>query len=181
MIKTKLNPLINPILIGKVGKPYGILGWINIFSFLEKQEKIFNYFPCFFLKEETWTKIHLDNWKKYKKNFIIHIKGVFDRSEVMQMTNSDIIINSHQLPILKKNEYYWFQIIQLKVFNINKIYLGKVIDLIRTKSNDILIIKNELKNYKKNILIPFIYDKIIKKIDINNNIIIVEWNLIRTT
>ncbi|QCI20149.1 ribosome maturation factor RimM [Buchnera aphidicola (Brevicoryne brassicae)] len=178
MINMALNKTVNPILIGKVGKPYGILGWITIFSFSEKKEKIFNYLPWFFFKEKKWIKINLDNWKKHKKNFIVKIKGVSDRTEATMLTNSNILINSHQLPILKKNEYYWFEIISFNVFNTNQEYLGQVIDLMRTKNNDILIIKNELKNYKKKILIPFIDKEIINKIDVYNKIIIVQWNSI---
>lgn len=173
-----LNKSNNSILIGKVGKSYGILGWITIFSFSEEREKIFDYLPWYFLKEKKWTKINLNHWKKYKKNFIVKIKGICDRSEAVKLTNSNIMIENHQLPQLKKNEYYWFEIIRFNVFNTNQEYLGKVIDLMRTKINDILIIKNELKHLKKNILIPFIDKEIVKKIDINNKLIIVHWNSI---
>jgi 16S rRNA processing protein RimM len=76
------------------------------------------------------------------------------------------------LPLLKKNEYYWYDLINYDVFNINCKYLGKVIDLIRTKNNDILIIKHE--SNKKNILIPFIDKTTIKKVDINKKIITVQ-------
>ncbi|ANZ22598.1 16S rRNA processing protein RimM [Buchnera aphidicola (Diuraphis noxia)] len=168
----------NSILVGKVGKAYGILGWITIFSFSERKEKIFHYLPWFFCKEDKWTKVHVDDWKRYKKNFIVRIQGIFNRTEAENLTNSNIMINNHQLPELKKNEYYWFQIINFKVFNLNQEYLGKVIDLLRTKANDILVIKNEFKIYKKNIFIPFINEKIIKKIDINNKLIIAQWNQI---
>lgn len=163
--------------MGKVGKSYGILGWITIFSFTEKKEKIFDYLPWFFLKDNKWIQIYLKNWKKYNKNFIILIKNIYDRSTVMQFTNSDIIIDKNQLPFLKKNEYYWYDIINYQVINTNQIYLGQVTDLLRTKYNDILIVKNKKnKNNHQNTLIPFIEKKIIKKIDLSKKIIIVIWN-----
>jgi len=163
--------------VGKVGKSYGILGWITIFSFTEKKEKIFDYLPWFFLKDNKWIQIYLKNWKKYNKNFIILIKNIYDRSTVMQFTNSDIIIDKNQLPFLKKNEYYWYDIINYQVINTNQIYLGQVTDLLRTKYNDILIVKNKKnKNNHQNTLIPFIEKKIIKKIDLSKKIIIVIWN-----
>jgi len=159
-----------------VGKAYGILGWVNIFSFTEEPEKIFSYLPWFFLKEEKYTKIQLKSWKKYKNNFIVHVKGISNRSKIKTLTNSDIIISKYTLPILKKNDYYWNDIINCKVFNVNRSYLGRVINLIRTKNNDILIVKNKSEVFKKNILIPFIENKIIKSINTNNKFIIVQWN-----
>lgn len=92
------------------------------------------------------------------------------------MTNSDILISKHKLPSLKKNEYYWNDIINYEVFNVDKHYLGKVTSLIRTKNNDILIIKNSLEKFNKNILIPFIENQIIKNIDTHYKYITVQWN-----
>lgn len=148
------------------------MGWIKIFSFTENKENIFDYLPWYFYKQENWIKIYVKKWKQYKNNFIVQIKGTTDRSKAMQLTDSDIIISKSQLPLLKKNEYYWYDLINYDVFNISGKYLGKVIDLIRTKNNDILIIKNE--SNKKNILIPFIDKTIIKKVNINKKIITVQ-------
>ncbi|CAL4324448.1 ribosome maturation factor RimM [Buchnera aphidicola] len=167
----------NPIMIGKIGRAYGILGWIKVFSFTEKKEKIFFYFPWFILKKEKWETIQFDKWKKYKNNFIIHIKNISDRSIVSTFTNSEIFIEKKILPILKKNEYYWDDIIGCDVFNIKKKYLGKVINLIRSQNSDILIIKNYLqKNISEKIMIPFIHKKIVCNINIKDKIIVIIWN-----
>ncbi|WP_367679757.1 hypothetical protein [Buchnera aphidicola] len=39
------------IIIGKIGSPYGIKGFIKIFSYTEKKENIFNYLPWFIKKK----------------------------------------------------------------------------------------------------------------------------------
>lgn len=80
------------------------------------------------------------------------------------------------MPLLKDNNYYWNDIINCKVFNTNNNYIGQVINLIRTNNNDILVIQNKLSPFKKNILIPFIENTIIKNINIHNQLIIVTWN-----
>lgn len=166
------------MLIGKVGKPYGILGWVTVFSFAEEKEKIFTYLPWFFFKENTWNYIIVEDWKKYKNNFIIRIKGISDRSIIKNFTNSSIMISKNTLPELKKNNYYWHDIINCQVFNMENNYLGQVKNIIRTKNNDILIIKNSIQVFKKNILIPFIENKIIKNININDKLIIVQWKTV---
>jgi 16S rRNA processing protein RimM len=106
----------------------------------------------------------------------VQIKGISDRSKARNVTNSDIVISKKKLSSLKKNEYYWNDIINYEVFNVDKHYLGKVTSLIRTKNNDILIIKNPLEKLNKNILIPFIENQIIKNIDTHYKYIIVQWN-----
>ncbi|QIQ42170.1 MAG: ribosome maturation factor RimM [Buchnera aphidicola (Microlophium carnosum)] len=171
-----MNAPNKPLTIGRVGKSYGILGWINIFSFTEEREKIFNYFPWFFCKEKKWTRICIKNWKKHKNHFIVRIQGISDRSIIGKFTNSEIVISSHTLPMLKKNHYYWNDIIRYQVFNTEQCYLGIVINLIRTKNNDVLVVKNKLNIFKKNILIPFIENIIIKNVDTKKKCILVQWN-----
>ncbi|QFQ32215.1 ribosome maturation factor RimM [Buchnera aphidicola (Aphis gossypii)] len=172
----KLDKLINPILVGKIGRVYGILGWINFFSFTEDKEKIFSYLPWFILKNKKWETIQLKSWKKYNNRFIIQINNVIDRSVASAWTNTDIFIDRVQLPKLKKNEYYWDDIIKCKVFSVKNKYLGIVIDLISNKYNDTILVKNKLKRNNKTIMIPFITEKVVKYIDIKNKIITVQWN-----
>ncbi|QCI16831.1 ribosome maturation factor RimM [Buchnera aphidicola (Aphis craccivora)] len=172
-----LNTLIDPILVGKIGRVYGILGWLNFFSFTENQETIFSYFPWFILKNKKWEIIKLKNWKQHNNHFIIQINNITNRSLASKWTNTEVFISSNQLPKLDQNEYYWNDIIQCKVFNITNKYLGIVINLISNKYNDILVIKNEFKkNHTKKTMIPFINKKIVTNVDIKNKIITVKWN-----
>ncbi|WP_261979807.1 ribosome maturation factor RimM [Buchnera aphidicola] len=161
------------MLVGKIGKVYGILGWLNFFSFTENKDKIFNYLPWFILKNKKWEIIQFQKWKKHKNHFIIQINNIIDRSIAQNLVNTDIFIDKNQLPKLEKDEYYWNDIIQCKIFSTKKKYLGLVINLISNGYNDILVVRNDLQ---KKIMIPFIIKKIVKNIDIKNKVIIVKWN-----
>jgi len=112
---------------------------------------------------------------KKKSFFLIKIKNINDRISAQKFVNVKIITEKHNLPVLKNNEYYWNDLINCQVISISGHYLGIVTHLIYTGSNDVLVIKN-----KKNIdiLIPFLNKTIIKKVDIHNNIIEVDWNYI---
>ena len=149
---------------------------MNIFSYTEKKEKIFNYLPWFFVKKNQWTNIQVNNWKKHNNRFIVHVKNIDDRSKIHLFTNASIIINRANLPTLQQQEYYWNDIISYKVFNTNEHYIGVVINLIRTKNNDVLVIQNQKSKLKETTLIPFVKKKIIKNINVTFKIIIVQWN-----
>lgn len=105
------------------------------------------------------------------------IKNISDRSVISTFTNSEIFIEKKILPILKKNEYYWNDIIECNVFNTKKQYLGKVINLIRSENIDVLVIQNSLQgNISEKIMIPFMHKKIVHNVNIKEKIIIVIWN-----
>ncbi|XBC37513.1 MAG: ribosome maturation factor RimM [Buchnera aphidicola (Meitanaphis elongallis)] len=167
----------NDLIIAQFGAPHGILGWTRVFSFTEKKINIFNYYPWNTRKEKIKIIIHVQHWKRKKKHFIVKMKDITNRSIAKTFTNCYITINENILPPLKNNDYYWKDIIGCIVFNLENKKLGIVISLIKTSSNDILIINEKKENkIKQDILIPLVNKKIIKKIEIDKKIIIVDWN-----
>ncbi|WP_348666155.1 ribosome maturation factor RimM [Arsenophonus symbiont of Ornithomya chloropus] len=179
MVKKKVffvNP-INPIILGKLGKTYGIHGWIKIFSFTENIEDIFNYQPWFVQLLKEWYQLEIEDWKYDNKNIFTKFKNIYNKEYADLMINCKIIIDSGQLPLLKKNEYYWKDLIGCKIFNSHAYYLGHVTNLIATGANDVLVTQNLKDSFGiKERLIPFLYQKVIKKVDIATKIIQVDWD-----
>lgn len=159
----------NLLIIGKIGAVHGILGWNKIFSYTEKKNKILQYQPWFLNYQNKWIKKILEYTKICNKKIIVKFKNINDRNTAKILTNSFIFIQKKQLPQLKQFEYYWYHILHCKVFNKNNIYLGLVIQIIRTKKHDILIIKNKTNNQET--LIPFIEKKFIRYVNLNMKII----------
>ncbi|CAL4322129.1 Ribosome maturation factor RimM [Buchnera aphidicola (Pterocallis alni)] len=153
----------NPLIIGKIGSPYGIKGWNHLFSYTEKKIHIFQYQPWFIKKDHQWGQIQLEDKKNINKKIIIKIHNVNDRNQAQKLINISIAINSNQLPKLPQLEYYWKDIMLCNVFNKKNKYVGKVINILQSNTNDILILQNI---HKKEILIPFIQKKMIQKVDI---------------
>jgi 16S rRNA processing protein RimM len=69
----------------------------------------------------------------------------------------------------EEDEYYWFELIGLSVFNLHGERLGNVESLIRTSAHDILQVQTE----KSELLIPMV-DKIIQTIDLEKAHIVVD-------
>ncbi|WP_343188091.1 ribosome maturation factor RimM [Buchnera aphidicola (Ceratoglyphina bambusae)] len=169
------------ILIGKIIKPYGVLGWLKIISFTEKPKQIFKYLPWYYIdKENKYKKIKLKNWKNITKNkLLIKIKNINNRNISEKLVKKKIFIKKSSLPKLLKNEYYYKDIIGCKIYDsIKNTLLGTVKKIIDSKTFDVLVIKKEKnKSANKEILIPFIINKYIKNVDIYNKKITVIWNI----
>lgn len=153
----------SPLIIGKIGSPYGIKGWNHLFSYTEKKINIFQYQPWFIKKDHQWIQIKVEDKKNINKKIIIKVHNVNDRNQAQKLINILIAINTNQLPQLPQLEYYWKDIILCNVFNKKNKYIGKVINILQSNAHDILILQNI---QKKEILIPFIQKKIIQKVDI---------------
>ncbi|WP_228860898.1 ribosome maturation factor RimM [Buchnera aphidicola] len=150
---------------------------MRVFSFTENKKNIFKYFPWYIQNKKKIT--HVQSWKDRNKYFVIKIENIQTRCMANTLKNCHIYINSNILPKLQNEDYYWKDIISCSIYNIQNQKLGIVTNLIKTPAHDVLVISNKSKNnikVNKNILIPFIEKKIIKKVSIIEKTIIVDWN-----
>ncbi|VFP83741.1 ribosome maturation factor RimM [Buchnera aphidicola] len=160
------------IIVGRIGHPYGILGWIHIVSFTEIKKNIFSYFPWILEKSRiNLYKNDMIMYRKHRDQFIIKLKNIDNRNQTLNFIKQNILIKSNQLPILNNQEYYWHNILYCHIFNLKNKKIGLVTEILENKIYNTLKIFT-IKN-SKYIYIPFIQPDIIKKIDINNKIIII--------
>ena len=167
-----------PVVLGKMGSTYGIRGWLRVFSSTEESESIFDYQPWFVKRAGEWQEIELEGWKHHNQDLIIKIKGMEDREAASLLTNCEIVVDSTQLPPLDDGDYYWKDLMGCQVVNTAGYQLGTVIDMMETGSNDVLVVKANLKDAfgMQERLIPFLDGQVIKKVDLDAHHIEVEWD-----
>mgnify|MGYP000002595179 FL=1 len=161
----------NLICVGSVGKSKGLKGEFRLNSYCLPKENILTYSK---LKIEGYDTHSIEYIKSEKNHFIAKLKEINDIESISKLTNSKIYIYKDDLPDLKNNEFYWHELIGMNVVSsISKKLLGKVCEIRNFGSNDILIIRTN--DHDHEVLIPFVIDKIIHKIDKDNLTIYAEW------
>ncbi len=168
-----------PIVMGKIGSTYGTRGWIRVFSSTEIPESIFNYQPWLIqTKSGQRQLINTEHWKPHSKYLIAKIKGVDDKNAAHFLTHCEIIIDSDKLPLLEEDNYYWKDLLGSQVVTIIGYKLGEVIDIMETGSNDVIVVRSNLKDAFgiKERLIPFILGQVITGIDLTARAITVNWD-----
>lgn len=164
----------NFVTIGKIGSTYGIKGWLKIQSYTEFNASILSFKPWYLSKDgQDWHPIEIEDGNLQGDRVFAKLVGYNNPEDARQLTGYLIAIKREQLPALQENEYYWSDLIGLDVIDMQGKVLGKVIYLMETGSNDVLVIKGD-----KEYAIPYIAGSVIKKIDIQQRIIQVDWELI---
>ncbi|MGE4801835.1 ribosome maturation factor RimM [Yersinia hibernica] len=176
----QLNPSVpeQPIVLGKMGSTYGIRGWLRVFSSTENAESIFDYQPWFIQQGGKWQHVELEDWKRHSQDLIIKVKGVDDRDAANLLTNCEIIVDSKQLPELEEDDYYWKDLMGCQVVTTTGYELGKIIDMMETGSNDVMVVKANLKDAfgMKERLVPFLHGQVIKNVDLSAQRVEVDWD-----
>lgn len=168
----------NLIIVGKLGSSYGIRGWLRVFSFTEEPDSLFDYKPWYIQRSGKWQEVEVESFKPHNQDTIVKLKGIDDRDDANLLTNFEIYVNAQDLPSLDEGDFYWKDLIGCKVVTINGYDLGQVSDLMETGSNDVLVVKANLKDAfgAKERLIPFVEEQFIKQVDLSAKQITVDWD-----
>ena len=159
------------IVIGKVIGLFGVRGGIKVFSYTVPRESIDQY--AFWCLGEERTRVIVAAVRRHGNNIIANLVGIDTRDQASLILQQDIAVKKSQLEVLPDNEYYWYQLLGLKVVNMAGISLGQVKSLFATGANDVLVVNEDDKER----LIPYIYNQYIKEIDLEHKIIKVDWQV----
>ncbi len=186
------------VVVGKIGSPFGVNGWLRVNSFTDPQSNIWDFDSWFLLLDEQLNQFSANNLinnakdisnynnisnniyilsrvKESRKKFLVLFKDLIDRTQAAKLTNKSIAIKRSDLPKLTTEQYYWVDLIGAKVYNLSNCLLGCLDHVFATPANDIMVIKNIENNIEY--LIPYSLGDTVVKIDLENRIIIVNWSV----
>jgi len=162
--------LENLVIIGKIISAYGIKGWVKIRPFTETAKSFIQYKKQFLSKnQKDWNCIQIEKMRIQGQDVVADL-GFENRDQAIESKGQILAVDRQQLPQLEENEYYWDDLIGLNVYDLQHNDLGKVIELIETGANDVLVVSGE-----KERLIPYI-PQVIVKIDLTEKRIDVDWD-----
>jgi len=173
------------LLLGKISGVFGVKGWVKVFSETEPRENIVSYSPWYLLINKRWQAFKLLDGKKHGKSVVALLEGVDDRDQAEALKGASIAINPSQLPETSETEFYWRDLKGLQVFNPAGYEFGKVVDILETGANDVLVVRSaELKESNNNakgrqkyreFLIPYIWQQVILSVDLDTSRLEVDW------
>lgn len=169
------DPIQLPIIIGKFGAPFGVKGWIKLHSFTEPPENIFDYPWLIEKQKKVWQPQPFASYKIQGNGLIVKIPNIDDRDEVRVFTNKQIATPREAFTdeALATEQYYWVDLIGLTVVNLQQQVLGVVDHLYDSLAHDMLVVKN---HHQQTILIPYVLEKFIKSVSLEQKQIIVDWD-----
>lgn len=157
-------------MVGTINGFFGIRGWVKIFSHTQPRKNILSYKPWHIQVDGQWQTLEISNGRKQSKTIVAKIKGVDNQEQARAILGTDIYIEKSQLPKLKKGEYYWEDLINLKVVNQSGFVLGRVQRLVDTGANHVLVVQG-----KKEYWVPYIA-LFLCEVSLEKQQILVDWD-----
>lgn len=159
------------VILGKISGVHGIQGWLKVYSYTRPPENIFRY-ASWRLRGDTPVAASyvVTEHKSQGKKILVKLEGVDDRNHAEQLAGLDIVVARDALPVLEY-EYYWRDLIGLKVLDTHGTELGRVTDMMETGSNDVLLLQD---SSGKSLAIPWL-PEVVKEVNLKQSILIADW------
>lgn len=165
------------VVVGKLLAPYGVKGWLKLYSHTQPIENIATYEPLWMKRGEHWQPIDLEHVQRHGKGLVAKIKGCDTRDQTPAYIGCDLAIKREQLPALEQGDYYWAQLEGLSVMTTAGEYLGVVDHLFETGSNDVLVVQPAAGSIdRQERLIPYLWESVVKGVDLARGEMIVDWD-----
>ncbi len=159
------------VILGKIAGVYGVRGWVKVFSETKPKENIFSYKPWQINLNGQWQSVKVIEGRPQGKGLVAHLESYDDRELARQLVGAEIAVDKTQLPAAAEDEYYWADLVGLKVVTLSGVELGQVDHLFETGANDVLVVTGERER-----LIPFVQGNYIHKVDLDAGVIRVDWD-----
>ena len=165
------------VVVGKLMSPFGVKGWLKLFSHTQPIENIAAYEPLWMKQGDRWQPINLEHVQRHGKGLVAKIKGCDNRDQTPAFIGCDLAIKREQLPALEHGDYYWSQLEGLKVVTTAGEFLGVVDHLLETGSNDVLVVHPATGSIdQQERLIPYLWEDVVTKVDLEHGEMTVDWD-----
>jgi len=170
----------NLITVGHIGAVFGIKGWVKIHSETQPKDNIFQYSPWWLKTRHGVKTFEVDEHQAHGTGHIAHLRGIDDRDQAETLARVEIAIDRSQLSDLSEGDYYWSQLIGLRVITVFgglKQDLGTVSNLMETGSNDVLVVQGDGQSLDhKQRLIPYLPGQFVLAVELDQGQMQVDWD-----
>ncbi|RAO99726.1 hypothetical protein PW5551_01445 [Petrotoga sp. 9PW.55.5.1] len=151
------NLLDNKISVGKIVNSHGVKGEVKILPFTNLKSLIreLDHVILFNPSNKSFFFSKVLKVKDLNRFYVLALQGVTNIDEAKKMMGYEIYTDMKNLPYLEEDEYYWFEILESKVYYEDGEYIGQVQEIIETGANDVIsVVKEEPNGETKETLIP---------------------------
>ena len=158
------------VVLGCITGPHGIRGWVKVRSGTEPPAGILRYVPWQIRRNGRWSVVAVAEGQAQGRSVTVRLAGCRDRDEAGEYRGCEIAVERSQLPEVDEDEFYWTDLVGLRVVTTDGVVLGEVERMMETGANDVMVVQGEGER-----LIPFLPGAVVQSVDLQRGAILVEW------
>lgn len=167
--------------VGRIAEAWGIQGWFKVIAFNADPQALFSSKRWFLQPPEKGPKafegtgcLRIRQAKHHGATIVAHAADCMDRDCAERLRGARIFISRSSFPTTSDDEYYWVDLIGMRVLNREGLLLGVVQDLMANGVQTVLVISDQEQGEPLERLVPFV-SAYVDKVDRTAGQILVDW------
>jgi len=167
--------------VGRIGEAWGVKGWFKVLPHSADPQALFSSKRWFLVHATKGSVSSASSFLLKIKQAKSHAEGVVacaqeieDRNAAEVLRGATVYVPRSSFPTLPEDEYYWTDVIGLRVINRQGVDLGQVRDLLATGAQTVLVIEYLQDGKLLERMIPFVA-AFVDKVDLVAEQITVDW------
>jgi 16S rRNA processing protein RimM len=160
------------VTLGHVSGAHGLQGWVKVYSDTSPRENIVSYSPWYLRRdggqEQAWK---VKSGRLQGKLVVAKLEGCNDRDCAESLIGMQILVPRSALPPTTEGEYYWADLVGLRVHTVDGLDLGRVERLFETGANDVIVVVGDRER-----LIPYVWQQVVRDVDLVAGVMTVDWD-----
>jgi 16S rRNA processing protein RimM len=147
------------VLLGKVSGTHGIRGELKVSCYSGEYNTLMGLRTLLLRAlNGDLLEVAVDSARLHSGRAIVKLKQFDTINAVEHLVGRELVINRSQFPETEEGEYYWHDLLGLRVLLDDDSELGIIADIFATGSNDVYVVRSETREY----LIPALEDVVLE-------------------
>ena len=158
--------------MGRIVAPYGVKGWVKIEPYSASPDGLTAYASWWLGRNGAWREAKVAECALHGANLVARFEGCVERDAALALKGSEIALERDALPQNADDEFYWADLVGLKVVNAKGEELGEVAGLFDNGAHPVMrVVAGGTER-----LLPFV-EQVVRQVDKAEGRIRVEWEL----
>src|SRR3990170_2087007 len=102
---------------GRIVGVYGVQGWVKVASYTDPPELLLDFSPWRVRWDGQWHNLALAAGRRPGAGLVVSLESYDDRDQARRLVGAEVGLLREQLPPLGPGEYYWADLIGLRVYS----------------------------------------------------------------
>lgn len=162
------------VILGHLGAPWGIKGWLKVDSFTDPPAALLNY--------PVWQVARADGgWEPVRvvtgrpqgtgRQLVAGLEGVASPEDARRFVGRDVAVPRSELPEPKAGEYYWEDLLGCRVATLEGVELGVVGHFLEYPAGPLMVVRDGSRER----WVP-LAPRHLKKVDLGERRVTVDWD-----
>jgi 16S rRNA processing protein RimM len=158
-----------PVVLGVVGAPFGVHGWVKVSSYTDPPEGIAGY--RHWRVGPTGQGYEVRDWKRAGRGQIAaQLAGLESPEAARRLTGLDIWVARGELRELPPGEFYRDDLVGLAAFSVDGVPLGEVQGYIELPAHPVVVLRGERER-----LVPLVPGRLVR-VDLGARRVTFDWH-----